>query len=557
MSFKSDITKLHMREKSRLWSPCQCTHGVVCAPFSWATPQTTVCLYYHVGSSSEYYLGFFSKNYFLYVPSVLLMTTESQPVSYYIEAPGIEYYDSGMFMANSEVMLNLPRSVILTSDQLEDKGIYLKTNSTRVTIICTINCLSGCLADTSVVFPIALKSYTERFVYYGMFINFDSHFLIIGVTESTKVTLTVTQSVSFMVGNSTIDLTPGGKHSFVINRLQTVLIHSFKELTGTKFVADKAVSVFSGHYCGLVPSGGGNCDFLLEQIPPTILWSKVYYTAPLATRRSYTIKVLAAYDYTAVHIYCNNTKTSHSIDGGMNVTISKTAQEYCVIISNKQVLVAQYGHEYLDDRKGNSMMILVPGVNQYSNKFSTSTIRNHRQHFQYRHFVNIIVLAQYYQPDMIYLISGGVKKSLDTQEWVPVKVNNVIEAYATKVNVLEGKFEIIHSNSSALMATIVYGFSFVVGYGHAEVIHQLVPISELSGMFLYWFLIMDSLYCTNQEHLLYTRVKIIFKKIKTWGIEIAEKQESTYNLNHPVYGYQMLTKAKKSELNNYARCTEV
>ena len=73
-------------------------------------------------------------------------------------------------------------------------------------------------------------------------------------------------------------------------------------------------------------------------------------------------------------------------------------------------------------------MVPVPAVSQYTNQFSTSTSRN-LERSDFKHFVNITVLAQYYQPDMIYLISGGVNKSLDTQEWVPVKVNNVIEAY--------------------------------------------------------------------------------------------------------------------------------
>ena len=111
------------------------------------------------------------------------------------------------------------------------------------------------------------------------------------------------------------------------------------------------------------------------------------------------------------------------------------------------------------------MMSLVPATIHYSNKFSFSTIRNPHQS-GYNHFVNIIVLAQYFQPDMIYLLAGGVNKSLDTQEWVPVKVNNVIEAYATKVNISEGVVEIIHTNTSALMTTMVYGFASSEGYGH-------------------------------------------------------------------------------------------
>jgi len=138
-------------------------------------------------------------------------------------------------------------------------------------------------------------------------------------------------------------------------------------------------------------------------------------------------------------------------------------QEYCVIQSSKELLVCQFSHGH--DNNGDSMVIWLPATIHHSNEFSFTTIRN-PQRSSYKHFVNIIVLAQYYQPDMIYLIAGQVNKSLDTQEWVPVKVNNVIEAYATKVTITEGVVEIIHTNTSALMTTIVYGFAEYEGYGH-------------------------------------------------------------------------------------------
>jgi len=426
-----------------------------------------------VGSGSEFYFGlFYSSSYlpFVYIPSVLLMTTDTQPVSYYIEAPSMGYFRSGTLKAGNDVFLNLPRSVKVTSVDQQDRGLYLKINSTRVTVISKITGNNGGGTDTCVVFPVS-KLCIEEYVYFGMLININPHILIVGIMDNTRVFLRVTQSVSIKVGNATTNLSPGLKHSFVINRLQTILIHANKGLTGTKVVTKKIVSVFSGHDCGIVPTGGGNCDYLIEQIPPTTLWSKVYYTAPLATRRAYTIKVLAAYDFTSVDIYCNNSKESYSIEEGINITISKTAQEYCIIMSNKQVLVAQFGHEYNDDRKGNSMMTLIPGIKQYSNKISTSTNRNLRRK-NYKHFTNIVVLSEYYQPDMIHLISAGQKKSLDRQEWVPVRVNDAIEAYATKVNILDGVVEVIHSNPSAQMAAIVYGFALLSGYGHSGVVYK-------------------------------------------------------------------------------------
>jgi len=75
-------------------------------------------------------------------------------------------------------------------------------------------------------------------------------------------------------------------------------------------------------------------------------------------------------------------------------------------------------------------------------------------------------MEQYYQPSMMYLITGGVNRSLASQDWVPIVVNNITEAYATQVAVSEGVVQIVHANSTALMTAIAYGFKFHGAYGH-------------------------------------------------------------------------------------------
>jgi len=66
----------------------------------------------------------------------------------------------------------------------------------------------------------------------------------------------------------------------------------------------------------------------------------------------------------------------------------------------------------------------------------------------------------------MYLTEGGVSKSLVTQQWVPVQVNNITEAYATQVKIPEGITEMLHSNPAARLMVIVYGFTWHNGYGH-------------------------------------------------------------------------------------------
>ena len=397
------------------------------------------------------------------------MTSDSQPVSYFIEAPGIDVYSSGTITANDEVKIYFPSIVEVASHVEQNKGIYLKTNSSDVIVIGHNKYPTGYSADTFLALP-TNKLSIKMYVYFGISAPRSTYLpnviLIVGTEDSTTMNLIVTQSVTVSVGSTTTDISPGKQYSFVINRLQTIYIESVEDLSGTKVVTDKPISMYSGHICGNIPSDVGACDYLVEQMPPTALWGKVYYAVPLATRRSFTIKILAAYDSTNINVYCNNSlKSSYTINEGKYINIVLELQEYCSLRSNKEVLVVQFGHGYVDDNIGDPMMTLLPATTQYGYHSKFSTLID-PININYQHFVNIIVIAPYYQPHMIYLTTGGVQRSLDTQQWVPIKVNNITEAYATKVNLIEGITEIVHSDKAALMMTTVYGFATAEGYGH-------------------------------------------------------------------------------------------
>ena len=421
----------------------------------------------------HYYLGFFG-NY----PrgntsniSILLTTTEEYPVSYYIEAPGVGYYHRGIVSSTNEIILNLPSSLEVSSHYDQDKGIHLTTSS-NVTVIGQN--LQWRTIDSFFALPI--MELDDVYVYYGMSVpsGYDhSAILIVGTENDTTMNLTTTQSVSISVGNTVTNLIPGRQYSFVVNRLQTVYIGSTNDLSGTKIVTDRPVSVFSGHECANVPQLYVTyCDHLIEQIPPVSLWGKAYYTSPLANKTSYTIKILAAYNSTTVNIYCNNTLESYSLNEGQFINKISQMNKYCAIKSNQNVLMVQLSHggseEDINDY-GDPMMTLVPDTNQYSNQFDFSTIHDPSG---FNHHVNIIVMAQYYQPNMIYLIAGGVNRSLATQQWIPIWVNSITEAYATQVRIPEGVIHIVHTNPTAQMTAIVYGFKIRNSYGHIGGIHN-------------------------------------------------------------------------------------
>ena len=246
----------------------------------------------------------------------------------------------------------------------------------------------------------------------------------------------------------------------MINRLQTRYIQTSNDLSGTKIVTNKPVSIFSGHRCAYVPYSYGNCGYLIEQIPPVTHWGTVHYTSPLATRKSYTLKILAAYDSTNIKIYCNDILKSYTLNEQKHLTRTLYNQEHCIIYSNKKVLVAQFSGRHGEDP---SMTLVSPSKN-FVSKLQFSTFQHAT--YYYPNYVNIIVLAHYYQPDSIYLKTRGLWISLSTQKWIPFRVNNITVAYATKVAVLRGEVEIIHTNITALMTAIVYGVAARNGYIH-------------------------------------------------------------------------------------------
>ena len=414
---------------------------------------------------TEYYLGYF--NNFYGTPSIVLINDQPYPVLYTIEVPELGY-TGGRVAPESTLVINLPPTVVVYSRGDVRKGIYLKVSSDKMTVIgqdVRIHTTTTFLALPSIQLG------TAEYVYYGMVMTDTSArsgiILVVGTENSTMMNLTTTQPVIINVGDSTTTLISGRPYSFELDRFQTVYIATFNDLSGTKITTDKPASVFSGHECVFIPRTVHGCDHIVEQIPPTAVWGKVFYISPLLSRRSYSVKILAAYNSTNVSFYCNDSLQFTSINEGETIVKIFTHKEYCAVHSNNKILVAQFSYGQNDDgANGDPSMILIPAKVHYTSKFSVSTLRNPAIS-GYHHFVNIIVLSQYYHPDKIHIRIGSIMRSLDVFTWVPIKVNNVTEAYVLQVDIPEGVAEVIHTDPAALMATTVYGFGLYEGYGHA------------------------------------------------------------------------------------------
>ena len=408
-----------------------------------------------------------------------MLTNGEELTTYSVEAPVTGFYQNGTIIANVQNVINLPNaltgaSYAFSNSQNDEykEGVHLQTSKNKAAIIGAYQ-----QGDTFFTIPtvdLCLNEYTYFAVSVATNNEWsDGSVVIVATSDQTILKITVPVSdVQIKIKNSAdwSPLVPDTLYTYEIQRLQIVYIAVLSsDLTGTKVTTNKPVSLFSGHECTFIPSHAQRCGNLMEQFPPIELWGMVYYFAPLASRTSYTIKIIAAYHSTNVDIYCNNSISSHIINAGEFINMTYDNQEFCGVTANQVVLVTQFSHSYDSDLQGNPMMTLIPATSHYTNSITSSTFEIA---ICYDHYINIIILASYYQPEMISItISGGARQSLGSQSWVPIMRNGITEAYAAQVNIPHGVFEVTHVNDSAMMTVVVYGFVsrtpyHAVGYGH-------------------------------------------------------------------------------------------
>ena len=440
-------------------------------------------------TGSEYYIGFIPL--FGFLPSLTILSGSEKLINYSLEAPVTELYETGTIMPNGTETVNLPNTLSGVSrfspfcrNNSFKEGLYLQASSDEITVIGTIR-EDEIEFNFDTFFALPIKDFCiDEYTYFAIsvdtFVAADGSIVIVGTANQTSMSISVSTS-AFIKPNNFDDwelLEPGTSYNFTIDRLEIMYIAAFTtDLTGTKVTTNKPISLFSGHECAFIPYEVRSCDHLAEQIPPTELWGTVHYFAPLANRTSYMIKIVAANDSTTVNIYCNDTFTSDVIDAGEFINITYDYQEFCGVYADNKVLVAQFSLSFDTDSQGDPMMTLIPATSHYTDSITSSTFNtSSERNISYSHYINIIVLADYFQPEMISITTKGMNRSLDLETWEPIVRDNVTEAYGAQVAEMpDGIFHVAHSNKLALMTVVVYGFTLYLdtvapnraeGYGH-------------------------------------------------------------------------------------------
>ncbi|OGU58823.1 MAG: hypothetical protein A2X64_09435 [Ignavibacteria bacterium GWF2_33_9] len=273
-----------------------------------------------------------------------------------------------------------------------------------------------------------ISSYTET-------ANFTTQSLtpyadIIGVFDSTKVTLMIGGSVSTTV--RTLDEKIWKPHEVLhadLNRGDFWLIASegeFSDLGGCRVIADKPISVISGSHCSYVPWNNSACDFLIEQEIPTISWGQKYYVTPIVDRKFASI----------IRIFGNDDSTNYYRNGGLlgslNGNFGVEGESWVELrahpdsnlgvtfTSDKPIQITQYNTGMSEDGVASDpfqMTLLPESLFQNELIFNTPGIRG-GYGFK-RNFVNIIYKSTTNEiPDDLEF---GEVLSSDSTNWKKVK----------------------------------------------------------------------------------------------------------------------------------------
>ena len=296
----------------------------------------------------------------------------------------------------------------------------------------------------------------------------DIHSFVGIVSTETDTLLTIIPTRDVTIGTESVQA--GDSIVMTLHRAETLLIAFVGDLTGTKVTSNKPISFFSGNQCPYIPSGVRACDQILEQLPPVEAWGKQFATAPLKTRKSFDVfRMVASESSTTVNISCVHTNSAQgyvdtiSLNEGGFADVQVSSTDFCWMEADKCILLLQFAvGQTADYVQSDPFMALVPAVSHYTNSVTLPIVNFPLNDFT--HYLNIIIPAEHYQPDQIFL-DGQSLQSLSL-EFVAIVHNGETMAYAAQVEVNATTHTLIHGSSTGLLGVVSYELAFGASYGH-------------------------------------------------------------------------------------------
>ena len=223
---------------------------------------------------------------------------------------------------------------------------------------------------------------SHSFVYYAASVDFVGDHLqqlhsndqtiiqIIALTNSTEVR--IAPNTGIIINKYAVQR--GEEYIITLDVGKSVMITSSEDLTGSRITANKAILLYSGHYCAT--SSTDNCSVLIEQIPPFNSWGNSFI---LHTNVSGLIgnmfKLISSDIGASVSINCtsdgiNYESNNYHLGFRQHLVLSIT-HHHCIVNSDENILIIQF----IDSSQPplDTFMTIIPAIDQFEDYYVMNT----------------------------------------------------------------------------------------------------------------------------------------------------------------------------------------
>ncbi len=294
-----------------------------------------------------------------------LFLTGDEDTTGTVTIPGLGFAMSFSVTAGAVTTVTLPALAALgSSDTIENKGIHI----TALHEVAVYG-LRGHPFTTDAYLGLPTDVLGTEYIVLGyQNANVVNGTQLAIVATANATTVTITPSVTT---NSRRAAVP---YHMTLNQGQTYQLRNTgpppTDLSGTMITSDQPIAVFGGHQCANIPPEFAACDYIVEQLPPTVAWGKTFVTMPLATRlHGDTFRFLASTDGTNIRV--NGTWVATLPRGQLHEQlIAGPAQ----ISADQPILVAQYSNgSSFDGVASDPFMMLIPPFEQFLTSYTLTT----------------------------------------------------------------------------------------------------------------------------------------------------------------------------------------
>ena len=369
----------------------------------------------------------------------------------YINAPAVGLNRHYLINAGTKEIV-LPLKIIQTSNTtVENKSVHIISDTdiyVNVLVSGDVYSSGGFLA-----FPLQEPSKPVDFVvasFLGYSTSYPSEILLTASSNATKLSVELPDDLTgTFVQNNTLQLT--------LDEYQTYQLQSKYDLSGTYIHSSAPISVTTGTKLAGIGNSIYGTGYIIDQMPPTAFLGTRFIAPPLHTRSGYLIKIIAPENHIDVNLTNSTGTYSITVYRGLVQNILVNNIEPVYISSIRPVMVAQYGLDYGVDSKGGEIMMIVPSISNYMDKY---TFLISAKQSLFSNFLCVISPTK--KVSDIHVDSQPLSTAAVSASYISTILGNFT---ISVVRLSPGRHTVASQSRTTTFGALLYGFYSYSGYG--------------------------------------------------------------------------------------------